>query len=88
MTEQIPEGLKWIVLIFLAGFIGQFGRVFSEWTIRRLGRGQRKFHPEEESPRRPPEAAKSPDAVSAPDGKAVKKALKAMTKLQKKKYKQ
>jgi len=37
--EIFMEALKWIILIFLAGFIGYFGRHLSKKTIERFRTG-------------------------------------------------
>ena len=37
-SEQVIEALKWVGIVFLAGFIGYFGRHLSMMLIERLRR--------------------------------------------------
>ncbi len=83
--------LKWIVLVLIAGFIGQFGRMAAEVIAEKIraGRGKKEFAPEgliktpaqQASPDIP---ANTPEQPSAPDEKADKKIQKAMDKARKK----
>jgi hypothetical protein len=88
--------LKWIVLVLIAGFIGQFGKMMAEAIIARVRFRRTKQHqlPDDE---RPPEAPsmspldipqielprKPSAAMETPD----KKALKIMAKARKKEAK-
>ncbi|MEJ2740290.1 MAG: hypothetical protein P8105_10785 [Dehalococcoidia bacterium] len=40
-SEQVIEALKWVGIVFLAGFIGYFGRHLSMILIERLRRKKR-----------------------------------------------
>ena len=40
MNEQLLNALKWIGIVFVAGFIGYFGRYLSMMIIERLRRGK------------------------------------------------
>ncbi|MRR17679.1 MAG: hypothetical protein EG826_14625 [Deltaproteobacteria bacterium] len=87
--------LKWVLLVLIAGFIGQFGRMLAQaliaWVRRhRAGRGAEVQQPVlrekssvsssgVSSPEPPP-----PAASDAPDKKALKSAAKARKKEAKK----
>ncbi len=87
--------LKWVLVVLAAGFIGQFGKAFATYLIRRA----KKPDPQEASrpPQPPPEAAlpqrpevqeppslAQPAAVSPVNVKDEKKEKKAKAKQQKK----
>lgn len=72
-TATILTILKWVALVFLAGFIGYFGKYLSKLIIARLGRKKKK----EEEPQTPSQAEL--------DYKLEKKRLKQQQKIEKKK---
>ncbi|MBN1635788.1 MAG: hypothetical protein JW920_04710, partial [Deltaproteobacteria bacterium] len=87
--EIFMEALKWIVLIFLAGFIGYFGRHLSKKIIERFRTGSVNVQQSRENPEPLDEKQKSVDALFS--GKAAdellgerKKLEKNMVKLEKK----
>jgi len=51
--------LKWVALVLIAGFIGQFGRMMAESIIARVRSRRAEQHPL-------PDYAKSPEARSVP----------------------
>lgn len=77
--------LKWIVLVLIAGFIGQFGKMTAEAIVKkvRARRQQKESVPETLIQPSPPESSPSSPSVSSPD----KKMLKAMAKAKKKEAK-
>ncbi len=88
--------LKWVILVLVAGFIGQFGRIMAEAIIARVRLRRAKRHPlpddqkTKESPDvmpvdvSPSELPQKPSvSVEIPD----KKALKTMAKVRKKEAK-
>jgi hypothetical protein len=80
--------IMWVIIVIAAGFLGQFGKSFATYLIERAR--QKKSHAASGKP----EGAVSPPAESAPqasmsettntEGKAEKKAVKALVKLRKK----
>jgi hypothetical protein len=89
--------LTWILLVLIAGFIGQFGKMLAQAVIRKIQLARlKRLNPSTiESP--PTEdhsmlpgasAMKEPHAQSpAPDGDIDKKALKILAKISKKEAK-
>jgi hypothetical protein len=90
--------LQWVILVLIAGFIGQFGRMMAEAVITRvrLRHATKVQLPDDERPPAAPSALpvltpqpESPQnpaaAVDAPDKKALKIAAKARKKEAKKK---
>ncbi|MEN6468852.1 MAG: hypothetical protein ABFD45_07885 [Smithella sp.] len=90
------SALKWVVLVLIAGFIGQFGRMMAEAIIARVRLRRVKQHqvPDDGKPREAstvlpvdvPPAALTPKTVQ-PAEVSDKKALKAMAKARKKEAK-
>jgi hypothetical protein len=83
--------LKWIVLVLIAGFIGQFGKMAAEVIAEKIraGRGKKGIAPE--VPIKPQVQQSSPDTPantlgqqSSPDEMTDKKILKSMDKARKK----
>ena len=80
--------LKWIILILIAGFIGQFGRMLAQAVVRKIRLARLKeesqAHAEPQSGREVPSAApRSASPEYEPIGD--KKALKILAKIKKKK---
>ncbi|PKN19743.1 MAG: hypothetical protein CVU71_05050 [Deltaproteobacteria bacterium HGW-Deltaproteobacteria-6] len=88
--------LKWVILVLIAGFIGQFGKMMAEAIIARvrLRRVKQQQVLDDEQPRETPTvlpvdappAALPPKSV-LPAEASDKKALKAMAKVRKKEAK-
>lgn len=84
--------LKWIVLVLIAGFIGQFGRMAAEVIAEKIraGRGKKEIAPQ--VPIKPQVQqqssldipANTPGQQSLPDEMTDKKILKSMAKTRKK----
>jgi len=88
--------LKWVVLVLIAGFIGQFGRMMAEAIIARVRLRRVKQHqvPDDGKPREAPTflhvdvpPAALPSKTAQPAEVSDKKALKAMAKARKKETK-
>ena len=88
--------LKWVALVLIAGFVGQFGRMLAEALVKRarLKREKEKGPQKSEKPVLPPVKPSIPAGPSAEAGSQVlspdavnKKALKARSKAAKKKAK-
>jgi hypothetical protein len=90
--------LKWVILVLIAGFIGQFGRMFAETIIARIRLRRAKQHQLPDELRMAEAPSVSPDdtpqielpqktsvSVEIPDKKALKAMAKAMKKEAKKK---
>ncbi|HPE07585.1 MAG TPA: hypothetical protein P5347_06765 [Smithellaceae bacterium] len=85
--------LKWVILVLIAGFIGQFGKMFAEAIIARIRLRRTRQHqlPDAlrtaEAPPVLPDGASQielPQKTSMPVEIPDKKALKAMAKIRKK----
>lgn len=82
--------LKWVILVLIAGFIGQFGRMLAEAIAARVRRQRAK---DQKLPvvqeNLPSEAAQTPMPSRQPDfiKNSDKKALKAQAKARKKEAK-
>jgi hypothetical protein len=87
--------LFWIIIVLVAGFIGQFGKSFAKYIMERFG----KKPPRTAEPQRPPQVEGGPkkdippppiaapsaeSALPAEEGKIRKKELKAELKRRKK----
>ena len=95
---------KWVLIVLLAGFIGQFGKSLAKYFMAKGKELRRKQPLDDQGQSFMPTGTDVPPAVPAPDrdatpseadGKAArdqakgqKKALKAMAKLEKKRAKQ
>lgn len=88
--------LQWVVLVLVAGFIGQFGRMLAEAVIARVRLRRMKQHPlpEDARPRDPTAVLPAdhfrteiPSGPPAAEENSDKKALKAMAKTRKKEAK-
>lgn len=95
------EIIKWVAIVLVAGFIGQFGKSFAKHLMGKTDRGKRK--PETDAVVEPKdsvlpgakESAKEPAGTCEDanakrikeEAKIAKKALKASAKLEKKKSK-
>lgn len=71
--------LKWIVLVLIAGFIGQFGRMMAEAIVKKIR--QRNAQKENLS------ATETKTTVSSTTAVTDKKLIKAMAKARKKEVK-
>ena len=80
--------IKWVIIVIVAGFLGQFGKSFAKYLIERARRKKARAASEklEASVNPPTEPAPKEAAVETTEaiGKAEKKAAKAMVKLLKK----
>jgi len=88
--------LKWVALVLIAGFIGQFGRMLAEALVKRARLKREKEKESEKTgppalPPAKPAAPADPPVESSPDvlpsGAEDKKALKAKAKAAKKEAK-
>ncbi|HNY51391.1 MAG TPA: hypothetical protein PLV50_12305 [Smithella sp.] len=77
--------LKWIVLVLIAGFIGQFGRMAAEAIAAKIRARRGNKEPVPEVSREP--FASTPPAISSTNAPPDKKLLKAMAKAKKKEAK-
>ncbi|MDQ5987546.1 MAG: hypothetical protein CSYNP_03291 [Syntrophus sp. SKADARSKE-3] len=85
--------IKWVILVLVAGFIGQFGKILAQAILKRFrDRGNEKnangpFPLSQEMPKTslPADAADDTSSI-APAGKGIldKKAMKTLAKQQKK----
>jgi hypothetical protein len=73
------SALKWVILVLIAGFIGQFGRMTAEAIVKKIR--QRNAQKENLSARETKSAVSSSTAVTD------KKLIKAMAKARKKEAK-
>lgn len=83
--------MKWIVLVLIAGFVGQFGKIAAEDIAKKIrtSRGKKEIAPEapiktqiqQSSPDTP---VNTPGQQSSPDEMTDKKILKSMDKTRKK----
>lgn len=80
MLDNIPDWILWILLIFAAGVVGQFGKSL---TVKFLDQ----FSKDEENPTESQSAADSANQEAALDAKQQKKLKKAESKLAKKEAK-
>jgi len=46
-TDQLLNILKWVGIVFAAGFVGYFGRYFSKVIIAKLSRRKGEIHTEQ-----------------------------------------
>ena len=81
-TDSLGQQLKWMVLVFVTGFVAGFGKLLAEWMIK--PKGTVPENSESDKPRaaeqiQPP----SPDT----DAKSRKKELKEQAKISKKEVK-
>jgi hypothetical protein len=77
--------LKWIILVLIAGFIGQFGKMLAQAIIKKIQLARLKKQNPAAIETLP---IKEQSAQSnAPDGRIDKKALKILAKLSKKESK-
>lgn len=80
--------IKWVIIVIVAGFLGQFGKSFAKYLIERARK--KKAHAVSEklegpvSPPTEPEPRKAMTDITDVQGKAEKKAAKALVKLKKK----
>lgn len=82
-SEQVIEVLKWVGIVFLAGFIGYFGRYLSMVIIERLHKKKAKQSLITESSKKNTDRKQD---IPKKDGlKIEKKRLKAAQKAKKKK---
>jgi hypothetical protein len=81
-SEQVIEALKWVGIVFLAGFIGYFGRHLSMMLIDRLRRKKVSRSPEIKTV---PEQPSNTSSVQEKDRlKLEKKRIKTQKKANKK----
>jgi len=71
--------LKWIVLVLIAGFIGQFGRMMAEAIIKKIR--------QRSAPKENLSATETKTTVSSTTAVTDKKLIKAMAKARKKEVK-
>jgi len=84
--------LKWVLVVLAAGFIGQFGKAFAAYLIRRAGEGKTKEAPppavQEQAGlpagQRPAPVASAGEAMGDAGAQESGKALKARQKAEKK----
>ena len=87
------EILKWVGIVFAAGFIGYFGRYLSMLLIERLRRKKTRATPPTEAVQKPPTAAPGPAPETArlelekQKAKTARKKAKAEAKKAKKEVK-
>jgi hypothetical protein len=80
--------IKWVIIVIAAGFLGQFGKSFATYLIERARK--KKAHDASEklegtvSPPTDPVARAAMSETTEAQGKAEKKARKALAKLRKK----
>ncbi len=80
--------MKWVIIVIAAGFLGQFGKSFATYLIERARR--KKAHAASEklegvvSVPREPVLRQTMSETTEGEGKAEKKARKALVKLRKK----
>jgi hypothetical protein len=79
------SALKWIVLVLIAGFIGQFGRMAAEAIAAKIRARHEGKEPVPEVSREP--SVSPPPATSSTNVPPDKKLLKAMAKAKKKEAK-
>lgn len=85
--------IKWILIVLVAGFIGQFGRSLATYLMKKARGAKAPDQPEvtteAESPKQPLQDAAAPVISEKPSlpGKAEKKAAKALIKMKKKENK-
>jgi hypothetical protein len=80
--------IKWVIIVIAAGFLGQFGKSFATYLIERARRKKARAAPEKvevsvNPPSEPVLRATMSETTEA-EGKAEKKAGKALVKLRKK----
>ena len=80
MDNTAIEVLKWIGIVFAAGFVGYFGRHLAMILIERMRRNK----PESPAPEAPPTTHPPPSDIAAAQAKVEKKRAKAETKRAKK----
>ena len=81
MNNTAIEVLKWVGIVFAAGFIGYFGRHLAMVLIEK----RRRKKPEPAAPKVPPSIPPSPsDVAAATQAKVEKKRAKAEAKKTKK----
>ncbi len=71
--------LKWIVLVLIAGFIGQFGRMMAEAIVKKIR--------QRSAPKENLSATETKTTVSSTTAVTDKKLIKAMAKARKKEVK-
>jgi hypothetical protein len=80
--------IKWVIIVIAAGFLGQFGKSFATYLIERARRKKAHAAPEKlegvVSPLREPVLRQPMSETTEGEGKAEKKARKALVKLRKK----
>ena len=80
--------IKWVIIVIVAGFLGQFGKSFATYLIERARK--KKAHAASEklerviSPQTEPVPRAATSETTEAEGKAEKKARKALVKLRKK----
>ncbi len=82
--------IKWILIVLVAAFIGQFGKTLANYLLNRIKAGKT-VDPSKKTGE-PPPPEKHPDLIwsestadkTGYDAKAEKKALKALAKIRKK----
>lgn len=80
--------IKWVIIVIAAGFLGQFGKSFATYLIERARK--KKAHAASEklagsvSPPTEPDPQAAMSETTEAQGKAEKKARKALVKLRKK----
>jgi hypothetical protein len=80
--------IKWVIIVIAAGFLGQFGKSFATYLIERARRKKSRAASEKvevsvNPPSEPAPRATTSETTEA-EGKAEKKAGKALVKLRKK----
>jgi hypothetical protein len=80
--------IKWVIIVIAAGFLGQFGKSFATYLIERARKKKSRVASEKleasvSQPTEPVPKSATSETTEA-EGKADKKARKAMVKLRKK----
>jgi hypothetical protein len=80
--------IKWVIIVIAAGFLGQFGKSFATYLIERARKKKSRVASEKvdisvNPPSESTTQATMPETTEA-QGKAEKKAMKALVKLRKK----
>jgi len=78
--------IKWVIIVIVAGFLGQFGKSFANYLIERARKKKARMASEklEASISPPTETAPKEAAAETTEAKAEKKARKTLLKLRKK----
>ncbi|MGZ3578056.1 MAG: hypothetical protein ACXU9G_03430 [Syntrophales bacterium] len=80
--------IKWVIIVIAAGFLGQFGKSFATYLLERARKKKSRVVSEKDKVPVNPPSEPAPRAMMSEkteaEGKAEKKARKALVKLRKK----